>query len=302
MKKPLALATLLCLLSACSSGTLPDYNILGALRVISIQASPPEVDPSSSPSVTITPVVSDLNQGRALSYTATGCIDPGVGYGAQPSCTGVPGAVSLGSGTIPPANLDQANHTNTGTAPTFSVTIPSTILATAPATTAFNGVAYLVVYTLIAANTDGSTSQVVSFKRVIASSAAKTPKNTNPTITGVNAGAQTLHAFINGLTFPLAGGTTTMMGPAFSADSVESYQQQNNDGSFSTLTETLTTTWFVSDGTTTFYRTTGLDTDTWTLPTAQPATASGTARTPVVVVVTRDGRGGESFMQVDPSP
>lgn len=299
MKKPLA-ALSLCFLSACSSGTLPDYNILGALRVISIQANPPEVDPTGSPTVTLTPVVSDLNLGRALSYSAVGCIDPGVGYGAQPGCA--TGAATLGSGTIPVGNLDPSHHTNTGTAPTISVPIPSTILSTANAATAYNGVAYIVVYTLIAANSDGSTSQVVSYKRIIASSAAKTPKNTNPTITTVSVGSQSLQDYLNSLVFPLAAGTTALMGPTFSPGSAESYNQQNADNTFSAKVETLTTTWFVSDGTTTFYRTTGVDTDTWTPPTAQPANSIGTTRTPVIVVVTRDGRGGESFLQVDASP
>lgn len=294
--KPARLLTaigLLVALSGCGQNNLPDYINLGTLRVLAMKADQPEVDPSTSPTVTITPVVSDLNAGRTLTYTAVGCIDPGVGYGATPTCAG--GGTPLGNGTIDTTTLDTTTHTNTGAAPTISVPIPSTILTNPARDTvdSYNGVAYLVVYTLsAAANSNAGATQLVSFKRIIAST--RPIKNTNPSITAVNVGSQSLSSFLSTLTYPYSG-TAPGLTPAFSANSVETYTQMNSDQSISTITETLITTWFISDGSMEFYRTTGTDTDTWTPPSALPTAPGGGARGILFVAVTRDGHGGEDY-------
>jgi hypothetical protein len=285
------------LLTGCASGTLPDYNVLGGLRVLAMIADTPEVDPTGGPTVHITPVVSDLNLGRTLSWAATGCIDPGVGYGAPPSCANVPGATSLGSGAVGP--LDAAKHTTTGAAPPVTVTIPPTILTGHTPVDQYNGVAYLVVYTLTATDSAGATQTVTAFKRIIASTPSKTPKNTNPTLSDVTTGSQSLSAYLSALAFPVAAGTSAVLGPAFGAGSAESYSQMNSDQTLSPVTEQLTTTWFISDGSITFYRTQNTDTNTWQPPQTQPTTSAGQARSVVLVVVTRDGRGGEAYLQLE---
>lgn len=279
------------LLPACGAGNLPDYIKLGDLRVLALQANTPEVDPATSPIPRITPVVSDFALGRPLTFSATGCIDPGVGYGAKPSCAGSASATLLDSGSVAPA--DYVPPFNTAVAPAFDVPIPPTILTDRNPIDQYNGVAYLVVYTLTATNADGTTSEVVSFKRIIASSALHTPKNTNPVLASVSAGAQALGAFVTALSFPLASTEPVPLKPTFSAGSEEAYTLIGTDGTSRALQETLTTTWFISDGEMAFYRTTGTDANGWTAPATAPTTTGGATRGVFFVVVSRDGRGGE---------
>jgi hypothetical protein len=297
-------------LGGCAKDNLPDYIQLGSLRVLALKADHPEVAPGAS--VTITPVVSDFALGRALTYSALGCVDPGVGYGAKPSCDGVPGAATLVPVGTAVGTIDSGKFTHTGAAPQFTVTVPSTILANRSAIDQFNGVAYLVVYTLTATSSDGTASQVVSYKRIIASAdaaaglshlASGALRNSNPALSGISAaprtgGAQALSALVQGLSFPLADTSEIPLSPAFgagTADAAEAYTLVGTDGTVRGLTETLTTTWFISDGSMAFYRTNGTDSDAWTPPSAQPKTAAGDSRGVFFVVVTRDGRGGESF-------
>ena len=172
-------------------------------------------------------MVSDLNAGRSLTYTAVGCIDPGVGYGATPSCAGVAGATALQSGTITTTTLDPTTNTNTGSAPSIAVPIPSTILANRNPVDSYNGVAYLMIYTLsAAANANAGSTQVVSFKRIIAST--RTPKNNNPGITNVTVSGQSLSAFLPTLTYPYSGANPGLT-PVFAPNSAETYTQMNSD-------------------------------------------------------------------------
>ncbi|MCB0368501.1 MAG: hypothetical protein KDD45_03435, partial [Bdellovibrionales bacterium] len=78
---PLALGVSL---ASCSSSNLPKYVELKGLRIITLIADSPEVDPSTT--VSITPVISDITETSSLNYIAYGCIDPGVSEGATPSC------------------------------------------------------------------------------------------------------------------------------------------------------------------------------------------------------------------------
>jgi hypothetical protein len=285
--------TLAWALTACGTGNLPDYVKLGDLRVLALKADLPEVDPATSPTPRVTPVVSDFAQGRNLSYSATGCIDPGVGYGAKPTCAGVAGATLLASGTN--LTLVPNTATHTGEAPAFDVPIPTDILTGRNPVDQFNGVAYLVVYTLTATNSDGTPTEVVSYKRIIASAALHAPKNSNPVLASVTAGAQDLGSYISALTFPPASSTPVALTPAFGAGSAEAYSLLGTDGTPRALQETLTTTWFISDGSLAFYRTTGTDSDSWAPPSETPKISTGAARGVFFVVVTRDGRGGEDY-------
>ncbi len=53
-------------------------------------------------------------------------------------------------------------------------------------------------------------------------------------------------------------------------------------------------TWFVSDGEFDYSRTTGITENQWTPPGSKP-----TGRGMVILVVTRDGRGGSTFQKVE---
>jgi hypothetical protein len=78
------------------------------------------------------------------------------------------------------------------------------------------------------------------------------------------------------------------------ASSSETYQVMQNDGSFLTRTEEMLNTWFVSDGEFDFSRTTGSTENLWTPPGAKPSN-----RGMVILVVTRDGRGGSVFQKIE---
>jgi hypothetical protein len=168
--------------------------------------------------------------------------------------------------------------------------VPATILTGRNAIDQANGVAYLLIYDLTATSSSGATQTVHSFKRVIAS--LRSSPNTNPSITGVTAGSATLQAFVSGITYP-APASEVSLAVQTSAASTQSFTALANDGSSRTLTETLTTTWFLSDGDIKFFRTTGSDANVYYPPNSKP-----TGHTPMFVVVTRDGRGGEDFLIV----
>ena len=75
----------LCLLS-CSEPNFKKYNELSELRVLALKADLPEV--TAGATVTITPIVSDIVNSGALTFTANACLDPGVAFGARPTCEG----------------------------------------------------------------------------------------------------------------------------------------------------------------------------------------------------------------------
>jgi hypothetical protein len=132
---------------------------------------------------------------------------------------------------------------------------------------------------------------VKTFKRVIASTRGSSA-NTNPSISSVTAGSTTLQAFVTGIAYPSSPDSVALTAQT-SAASTQSYTALATDGTARSLTETLTTTWFLSDGDLQYFRTTGTDANTWYTPSTRP-----TGRTPVFVIVTRDGRGGEDYVVV----
>ena len=148
----------------------------------------------------------------------------------------------------------------------------------APAYVQYNGVAYLVLYTISAS--DGSS--VTALKRIVVSS--KGAKNNNPTIGSVSSNGAALSAFPGTNAFTNA---VLTLAPSFSAGA-ESYQVMQPDGSLVGQTETLVNTWFYSDGSTQFDRTIAGDSDEWTTPESHPS-----GRAAVIVLTTHDGRGGE---------
>jgi hypothetical protein len=281
MRCLVAALLLLAGLSGCSSPNLPDYVQLGDLRILALDTvapSQPEVNPGTS--VTLQPIVSDLNGGgRALSFTVETCPDPGISYGATPTCQGTPDYQT----TPAPITLTGVpNGTYTGLAPQFSITVPSTVLTGQSPVAQFNGVAYLVFYTVTAS--DGTTVQ--SFRRIIASAPGKTTKDSDPVITGVtgNGNALSTTAVNTMPTIPLDLAIT------YDPNATTTYQTMQSDGSLVSAVESFTTTWFFSDGSLDYDRSVGTGTDNWTPPSPPPA-----GRAAIFVVVTRDGRGGENY-------
>ena len=269
------------LAAGCSPNNLPDYTVLSDLRVLALIADQPEVNPGTV--VTFTPVVSDINgSGRTLNYTVGGCIDPGIGIGNTPTCT-TPDPASVQSGTVTP--VAGPSKTYTGAVTGFSVTMPvqGTVFAGRSTADQFNGVPYLIFYVL---SVPGGPT-VTTVKRVVISAVAKTPKNLNPVITSVDLNDNPAAASI---ATPLVHVNFRVSSPA---SSVENFQVQMPNGTFSPATETLVNTWFVSDAAFQYYRTVGNGENPWSPPTLP------TTRGMVILVVTRDGRGGEAFQKID---
>jgi len=258
------------MITSCSAKNLPEYTQLGGMRILALVADAPEVSPGST--VTITPVISDIaGAGRTLSYTAKACSDPGVAYGAEPNCENASDVQSLASGTFAPAS-----PRFTETAASFSVVVPLTALALRGDREKYNGVAYLITYTL----SNAAGESVRSFRRVIVSS--KSPKNQNPgTITWLTTSTAAEMAAL-----PAAEVTTSRL---ISGVGSEAYSYIDGNGATQNLSETLTTTWFTSDGTFSRYRTDGEDAINYAPPVTMPS-----SHATVVVLVVRDDRGGSS--------
>ncbi len=257
-------------LVGCGDNTLPKYVLLGDLRVLALQAGASGAAAEFSPGdvVTVTPYISDYSGGtRALSYVAKACSDPGVALGVEPSCEGVPNALTVGSGTAATPTTGR-----TGASTAFSVTVPALALEGRSTRDRFNGVNLLVTYDLSAAS--GPT--VRSFTRIVVSEGTKTTKNNNPQTSDLLSEGATLTAFP---TAPVA------LSVAYVVSNLESFELMRNDLSIQTRTEELLTTWFITDGEVEFFRTLNADTTKYTPPTAAPS-----GRQPLIVGVTRDSR------------
>lgn len=254
---------------SCGGGDFPKYYQLGDLRILAITAPTPEVAPGTT--VTLTPYISDLNgAGRTIAYSAEACTDPGVAFGAEPSCAKATDRVSLGTGNL--AGLAGPNYT--GAVTTFNVTVPASILTGRSAIDAHNGVAYLFVLTL----TPSGSKSVTSFKRLIASS--KATKNSNPTLSDILA---------NGSSLAALPATNSTLAPSIAAGSSESYTWQSLTGS-TPQSEVLSMSWFTSDGTLDKSRTTSTESNGWKPPGTAPA-----GRNVLLIGVLRDDRGGSAI-------
>jgi hypothetical protein len=273
---------LMIMMTNCGRDDLPKYQALGDLRILTIVVDKPEANPGDT--VTFTPVLSDLTgNGRLINFAVQACVDPGVAAGADPTCLN-PDSVSIQTGTITvPAG---ASLTYTGPVAPFSLTMPdaNTIFSNRSAADQYNGVIYLVQYNI--SIPDGPA--INSFLRVFVSTTSKTQKNQSPSITSVDLNDSPVPDTIP---MPTSGSNFRVISPASSS---ETYQVMQNDGSFLTRTEEMLNTWFVSDGAFDFSRTTGSAENLWTPPGSKPSN-----RGMVILVVTRDGRGGSTFRKIE---
>jgi hypothetical protein len=278
----LILICLFYVLSGCSSSNFTNYNQLGDLRILTVIADQPDVNPDST--VQFTPVLSDLNGGgRALNYSVQACLDPGVGIGNSPTCTD-PDPTSIQSGTLAiPAGDSQ---TYTGPVTPFSLVMPSAekVFSSRSSFEQYNGVSYLVFYTVSVP----AGPSVKSFLRVTISNSTRLQKNQNPTLTSIDRDG-----------IPVTGISSLPSSPVrFAATpldtAVETYSSLKADGSLSIQKEEWMQTWFTSDGSFDFQRSLAKTDNYWTPPSSKPA-----GRGVVILVVTRDGRNGATFQKIE---
>ncbi|MES2803143.1 MAG: hypothetical protein V4654_11665 [Bdellovibrionota bacterium] len=268
---------ILVLLSACSDDNLPEFNKLEGLRVLAFSTSTPEVNPGTT--VTLTPVISDLTATN-LSFSVFSCIDLGVSYGADPSCEGNPSKIVIA--TNQPLTLPGSSENWTGLADSFTVSVPSdtVLFAGRSAQEKYNGLSYLIEYILT--NDRGQSTK--SLKRILVSESSKTTKNQNPVVTDVLADGVSMSS--------LSFGSEQSLSTNLSMGSFEPYSVKLSDGSLESRTEQITTTWFITDGETKYYRSVGTSSNPFTNPSGAPS-----GRSFYLLAVTRDDRGGVSVVK-----
>ncbi len=265
-------ALLATVLGGCNRMDLGKYELLGDLRVIAIKSEPPEVAPGAA--VVLTPLLNDLNgAGRALTYSVEACVDPGLDLGAEPTCAGRPDRVSLIENAAV-SGLSAPNYV--GTAPVINVTVPLTVFLGRSTRDQHNGIAYLVFYQL---KDNAGTSFLTAFKKIIVST--RTIKNTSPILTGVQ---------VNGAAPGALPTAVAALTPQFTGDPRESFAFLDLSGTSANFSEEIVTSWFTTDGAFDKNRTGYVDPSQWTPPSPAPE-----GRQVILIAVSRDRRGGESF-------
>ncbi|MBC7692351.1 MAG: hypothetical protein H7222_11360 [Methylotenera sp.] len=261
----------------CGNDKLPKYSVLDRLRVVALIADHPEVAPGGS--VTISPWVSDIKgAGRALTYAVEACLDPGIGSGALPSCDGSATRVVLAQNASV-TGISAPEYT--GIAPTFTVVTPAAqiIFLKRADTEQYNGVAYLVTYTV--SSSDGQKDR--AFRRIVVST--RPFQNVNPVLSRILASGEELTTAL-----PPA---NVSISPDVTTTSPEDYQVKDSNGVLQSRKEQITTSWLASDGALNRSRTVSPDLNDYTPPTAKPA-----GRGVILIGVTRDDRGGESVKKL----
>jgi hypothetical protein len=277
MKSWISLVAVLCF-SGCGESGLPKSWKLDRLRVLALVANTPEVNPGAT--VTITPWVSDVQGvGRSLTYTAESCIDPGVSFGAEPTCQGNPSRVEIVK-DAPITTLTAPSYT--GAADTFSVVVPLSpiIFAGRNEVDQWNGVPYLVLYSLRTA--EGVV--IRSFRRILVSTPTKPTKNQNPQIQNQTTNDVVLTA---GALVP---GQATSLRVTLGAVGAETFVARRTDGSSVQSVEDLTVAWYSPEGS--LKRTNVAQAD----PVEYTPTTLPELSYTLIVSVLRDGRGGSAVV------
>lgn len=271
-----ALSLSLCLfLGSCADPDFPRVEVLDTFRVLGLATTTPEV--TGAASVDVFPFVTDPNgNGRTVSGTYEYCVDPGVSFGAPPSCRDVPGAVTGSYSINFTADSDFAANGYTGLATTpVTVMVPANLLSGRSSREQFNGVAMIVVLRF---EVDGR--EVSAFRRIAVTNRGST--NVNP--------AAPVSILLNGT--PI-GAQKPSKNDELSIDPLndeEVFQVQTVDGTIETRTESYEVAYFISRG--------ELDRSKASVGESvkflEPA-ASASSFTAVVMV--RDERGGLSFVR-----
>ena len=294
-------------LTACSAEKLPKFTVVQGLRVLGLQSSVPEIEFDGSTftpnSVNFIPVVSDVyGAGRTLKYNLEFCLDPGITLGAIPNCENnlTRTVVATDQTVVDSADFLAPNYmgsldpktVNFSTASGTALAIMAQKYAASTATQLFNGLNLLVVFELYPSGEESS--KVTSFKRIVFSSAAKTVKNSNPS------GLEIRKSGVEISSLPSVESELEAYLPSTQA---EIYSLMNLDGSVSTKTEVLETTWFLTgpadiecskkkkcttDGLFSMSRTRLGEMNTFYIPEVSVPTTRGR----ILIGIARDDRGG----------
>jgi hypothetical protein len=228
MKRYPLLCALLFVYVSCGDNNFRKVEQLDGFRVLSIEASAPEVAPGGVSTLRV--FLTDPNGptgGRVIVGSTVACIDPGISLGASVSCDHDPAQVRT-SYTIDTTQADLQDNLSTGPSGSLAVTVPSTVHLGRSNREKLNGVGYIVIFTF---EVDGK--EYKSFKRILVSN--RTTLNTNPVGSSV---------LLNGSAF--AGSPQKGDYLRLTTSSPEAYDYINVDGTTETRIEDLQVSWFVS--------------------------------------------------------
>jgi len=269
--------------AGCANENFPKYQKLDSFRVIGIQADKPEVLISTLPAtVTLTPILSDSGSGgRTVTISGSACPDPGINFGAEPTCDQSPLKVDLSIASVTPSAVALNSQTFgtpslTGSTPSFTITVPTGLTTGRSSTDLFNGIGYLVSLRFQAGD-----KVVRAYKRIAISN--KSTANTNPSITSVLGNGTALTVL-----------PTADVSISVQTSAPANYEAMSSEGTITTRPESLRVTYFNTDGVLKFARLSPAETNFWTPPVVAP-----TGRPATLVVVVYDGLGGIAFRVVD---
>lgn len=262
------------LFCSCGDDKLKKIYKLDSFRILGIQANRPEVSVFHLPTeVALTPIMSDVNgDGRWIKVQISGCADPGVSLGADPSCEYAADRIDYAYDDFNPLHLKENLYS--GPMTSINVSIPAGILDGRNIFDKYNGFSYLVTFKFIV-----SGEIFKSYKRVVVSTKAQADLNTNPTAASINFNNSTLTAV------PKSEGSLDM----FLASGAENNLILNLDGQYQILSEELGIAWFVSSGQVNSSLTLVNEQNLYTPSQPVPTNL-------VVIAVIRDGRGGLDYM------
>jgi len=296
--------------AACDTGA--PYELVVDLRVLAIQAEPPEIRAGSSGDVTFRALVADP-RGQAVGFTwglcpvesSTACMD----YDELRQAAPEPMRAGLDSlrgittsGTASPGS-DARGRALPYEVVDFAVAIPPSLFAYHEAT---NQLGYGTgAWPSAVLDLAGEDMTLKSYKRVVLGAAGPLPANRNPVFERLQLAEGELAA---GAAFADITGDVTLgilqsvrIRPVFTADSVESYQAiqvdlQSGEISMSDRQEELSVSWFTTAGELRDQLTSVAFTrDFDTVYTAPPIPPVGNDGWLTVWMVARDQRGGVAW-------
>lgn len=265
------------LLMSCGNDALKKFQQIEGLRILAIVADQPEVNPASTVNLSLY-LADTLGAGRSFTLDVEACIDPGVVYGANPSCANSASRtviVSAATGAAP----GTAPHYIGAIASPVSVSIPAAgvIFANRSIIEQTNGVNYLVSFTITA-----GTETINGFKRIVVSN--RSSLNANPVLTDLS---------LEGVNYSTAPSPVAAqelnITHTVSAGSKESYTYLKSDLSVATGIENLSVTYLSTSGL--FKKSKTDDAELNTFKAADPLPAST-----FFAVILRDDRGGVEYL------
>jgi hypothetical protein len=256
----------LLVLDGCQSFSDPPVTFVAGLRVLGMQAEPPQIAPGAS--TTVTALVVDTNGGTPTSSWSQCLLPPLPGQTVNTDCVdGSAGAAlqPIGDGLTIPFTMPQVTASSLG------------------APDATGG-----VYLPLVAAVEASPQSLTAVYRLRLADAD--PANTNPTIADVFSVDATgaMSALDAAAPTPVPSGGSLTLTVSFTPDSAQSYTAA--DGTVTT--ETLTTSWFCTAGDLSVEKTSTTQPQT-VLNLDQRLPSSGTQID--LYAVSRDERGGTDF-------